>query len=60
MAEGAGEDAFLGAAFARARVAGFQGNGSLAANDSMIACLKHYAVRDCCMATCCQKLCMDT
>jgi beta-glucosidase len=44
VAEGAGEDPFLGAAFARARVTGFQGNGSLAANDSMIACLKHYAV----------------
>ena len=43
VAEGAGEDPFLGAAFARARVQGFQGDHGLAANDSMIACLKHYA-----------------
>lgn len=62
VAEGAGEDPFLGSAFARARVAGFQGGGNgdgadngagaaapgggggyLAANDSMAACLKHFA-----------------
>ena len=42
VAEGAGEDPFLGAAFARARVQGFQGP-DLSANDSMVACLKHYA-----------------
>jgi beta-glucosidase len=42
VAEGAGEDPFLGQAFARARVQGFQGP-SLTANDSMVACLKHYA-----------------
>jgi beta-glucosidase len=42
VAEGAGEDPVLGSAFARARVRGFQGP-DLAANDSMAACLKHYA-----------------
>ena len=42
VAEGAGEDPYLGAAFARARVHGFQGP-DLAANDSLAACLKHYA-----------------
>lgn len=42
VAEGAGEDPFLGQAFARARVQGYQGP-DLTANDSMAACLKHFA-----------------
>jgi len=40
--EGAGEDPFLGARIAEARVRGFQG-GSLADLDSIAACAKHYA-----------------
>jgi beta-glucosidase len=42
IAEGAGEDPFLGAAIARARVHGFQG-GDLAATDTILACAKHFA-----------------
>lgn len=42
MSEGAGEDPFLGAAIARARVLGFQGN-DLAATDTILACAKHFA-----------------
>ncbi len=40
--EGAGEDAFLGAAVARARVQGFQGE-DLARPDTVLACAKHFA-----------------
>ena len=40
--EGAGEDPFLGEAFARARVEGFQGP-DLKSPDSLAACLKHFA-----------------
>ena len=42
IAEGAGEDPFLGAAMARAYVVGFQGK-SLSASDSLLACAKHFA-----------------
>lgn len=42
VAEGAGEDVFLGQAVARARVRGFQGK-DLAAPDSLLACAKHFA-----------------
>ena len=41
IAEGAGEDPFLGARMAAARVRGFQGS-NLAAPDRVAACLKHY------------------
>lgn len=41
MAEGAGEDPYLGAAMARAFVQGYQGE-LLNAPDSVAACLKHY------------------
>src|SRR5215213_9333405 len=41
ITEGAGEDPFLGAAFARARVRGFQGNDYSAA-DKVLACAKHW------------------
>jgi beta-glucosidase len=41
VAEGAGEDTHLGAAFARARVRGFQGADPSAA-DRVLACMKHY------------------
>jgi len=40
--EGAGEDPFLGAQVAAARVRGFQGK-DLAALDTIAACVKHYA-----------------
>lgn len=38
--EGAGEDPFLGSAFAAARVRGFQGNLN---NNHIMACVKHFA-----------------
>ena len=41
ITEGAGEDPFLGAAFARARVRGFQG-ADYSAPDKVLACAKHY------------------
>ena len=41
ITEGAGEDPFLGAAFARARVRGFQGNDYSATN-KLLACAKHW------------------
>lgn len=41
VTEGAGEDPYLGAAFARARVRGFQGD-DYSATDKMLACAKHW------------------
>lgn len=41
ISEGAGEDPFLGSAFARARVKGFQGN-DLSDPESIAACAKHF------------------
>ena len=41
ITEGAGEDPFLGAAFARARVRGFQG-ADYSAPDKILACAKHW------------------
>ena len=41
IAEGAGEDPYLGAAFARARVRGFQGN-DYSQPDRVVACAKHW------------------
>ncbi len=41
MAEGSGEDPFLGSALARAYVRGYQG-ASLDAKDSVAACVKHF------------------
>jgi beta-glucosidase len=41
ISEGAGEDPFLGAAFARARVRGFQGD-DYGAPDKILACAKHW------------------
>src|SRR6476659_3890341 len=41
ITEGAGEDPFLGAAFARARVRGFQGE-DYGAMDKVLACAKHW------------------
>ncbi len=42
IAEGSGEDPYLGAALARARVRGFQG-ADYSAQDKVIACAKHWA-----------------
>ena len=42
IAEGAGEDPFLGSEIAKARVRGFQGNG-LGDSSSLLACPKHFA-----------------
>lgn len=41
IAEGSGEDPFLGAAMARARVVGFQGR-DYSAGDKIVACAKHW------------------
>jgi beta-glucosidase len=41
ITEGAGEDPFLGAAFARARVTGFQGR-DYSAPGKILACVKHF------------------
>jgi beta-glucosidase len=41
ITEGAGEDPFLGSAFARARVMGFQGN-DYSAPGKILACAKHF------------------
>lgn len=43
IAEGSGEDPLLGALFAKAMVRGLQGN-DLAANDTVLACVKHFAL----------------
>jgi len=43
IAESAGEDPYLGAAVARARVRGFQGDGTFAGTDRVLACAKHFA-----------------
>ena len=42
IAEGAGEDVFLGCEIAKARVHGFQGD-DLSKNNTILACAKHYA-----------------
>src|SRR5215218_3046864 len=42
IAEGAGEDTYLGSAFARARVRGFQGS-DYSRPDRVVACAKHFA-----------------
>ncbi|HYK46243.1 MAG TPA: beta-glucosidase BglX [Parafilimonas sp.] len=43
IAEGAGEDAYLGAQVAGAMVRGYQGN-DVSANNTVMACVKHYAL----------------
>ncbi|NSB32601.1 beta-glucosidase BglX [Clostridium saccharoperbutylacetonicum] len=42
VAEGAGEDPYLGSVIAAARVEGFQG-GDLSSDESILACAKHFA-----------------
>ena len=43
VAEGAGEDPYLGSQIARAMVKGYQGN-SLSADNTLMACVKHFAL----------------
>ena len=43
MAEGAGEDPYLGAQIARAMVEGYQGH-DLSAGNTLMACVKHFAL----------------
>ena len=43
IAEGNGEDAFLGSQIAKAMVKGYQGN-DLKANNTIMSCVKHYAL----------------
>lgn len=43
IAEGAGEDAYLGSRAAESYVRGYQGN-NLAANNTILACVKHFAL----------------
>jgi beta-glucosidase len=43
IAEGAGEDPYLGSQIAKAMVRGYQGN-DLSKNNTIIACVKHYAL----------------
>ncbi|HSC54300.1 MAG TPA: beta-glucosidase BglX [Phnomibacter sp.] len=43
IAEGSGEDAYLGAQIAKAMVKGYQGN-DLSRNNTIMACVKHFAL----------------
>lgn len=43
VAEGSGEDPYLGSQIAKAMVKGYQGN-DLAANNTLMACVKHFAL----------------
>jgi beta-glucosidase len=43
IAEGSGEDAYLGSQIAKAMVQGYQGN-DLSNNNTIMACVKHYAL----------------
>ncbi|HVF81795.1 MAG TPA: glycoside hydrolase family 3 N-terminal domain-containing protein, partial [Flavisolibacter sp.] len=43
VAEGAGEDAYLGSQFSAAMVRGYQGT-DLSANNTLMACVKHFAL----------------
>ena len=43
IAEGSGEDPYLGSQIAAAMVKGYQGN-DLKANNTIMACVKHYAL----------------
>ncbi len=43
IAEGAGEDAYLGSLIAKAMVRGYQGD-DLSKNNTLMACVKHYAL----------------
>lgn len=44
MAEGAGEDPYLGSRVAEAMVRGYQGKGDFKRDDEILACVKHFAL----------------
>lgn len=44
IAEGSGEDPYLGSEIAKAYVRGYQTDGDLTRNDNVMACVKHYAL----------------
>lgn len=44
IAETSGEDPFLGSALAAAMVRGYQGDGKFRGNNSLMACVKHFAL----------------
>ena len=44
IAEGAGEDPYLGSEIARAMVRGYQGKDNLKGNSDILACVKHFAL----------------
>ena len=44
IAEGAGEDPYLGADVAQAMVRGIQGDGTYSGSDKILACMKHFAL----------------
>lgn len=44
VAEGSGEDPFLGGAIAKAMVKGYQGNDLFSSNDHILSCVKHFAL----------------
>lgn len=44
VAEGGGEDPFLGSAIAKAYIEGYQGDGNHYATDKVMACVKHFAL----------------
>lgn len=44
IAEGSGEDPYLGSELAKAYVRGYQGSGDLSEDETIMACVKHYAL----------------
>lgn len=44
IAEGAGEDPYLGSVMAKAYIHGFQGDNDLSKNTNIMACVKHFAL----------------
>ena len=62
VAEGAGEDPYLGGEIAKAMVRGYQGDGSFESNDKVMACVKHYALYGAAEAasTCSMTSCADS
>lgn len=44
IAEGSGEDTYLGSMIAKAMVRGYQGDNSFSKNNTIMSCVKHYAM----------------
>ncbi|MDB5246405.1 MAG: bglX [Segetibacter sp.] len=44
VSEGSGEDTYLGSQIAKAMVKGYQGNGTFSTKNTLMACLKHFAL----------------